>query len=132
LNLCIFNLEDQNIEVYMIYLLETELPKNKSVLFALSNIYGIGKPQSIIICRRLGFSTNCKIVDLTNDQINELVKLIENSELTFSNDLKKLQAIFLKKLVNIKSYKGLRKIQGLPIRGQRTHTNAKTSKRFRK
>lgn len=116
----------------MIYLLETELPKNKSVLFALSNIYGIGKSQSIIICRRLGFSTNCKIVDLTNDQINELVKLIENSELTFSNDLKKLQAIFLKKLVNIKSYKGLRKIQGLPIRGQRTHTNAKTSRRFRR
>ena len=116
----------------MIYLLETELPKNKSVFFALSNIYGIGKAQSFAICRKLGFSVNCKIIDLSHDQINELVKLIENSNLIVSNDLKKLQALLLKKLINIKAYKGLRKILGLPVRGQRTHTNAKTSRRFRK
>ena len=59
------------------------------------------------------------------------------SEKFFSRDdcrhfLKKLQVLFLKKLINIKAYKGLRKILGLPIRGQRTHTNAKTSRRFRR
>lgn len=116
----------------MIYLLETELPRNKLVFFALTNIYGIGKSQSIAICKKLGFSLNCKVMDLSYDQINELVKLIENSNLIVSNDLKKQQALFLKKLISIKAYRGLRKIAGLPVRGQRTHTNAKTSRRFRR
>ena len=116
----------------MIYLLETELPKNKSILFALTKVYGIGKSQAATICKKLGLSVNCKVIELTHDQTNELVKLIENSNLVLSNDLKKLQVLFLKKLINIKAYKGLRKILGLPIRGQRTHTNAKTSRRFRR
>ena len=116
----------------MIYLLETELPKNKPILFALTKVYGIGKKQSSIICKKLGFSTNCKVIELSHEQTNELIKLIENSNLVLSNDLKKLQVLFLKKLINIKAYKGLRKILGLPIRGQRTHTNAKTARRFRR
>jgi small subunit ribosomal protein S13 len=116
----------------MIYLLETELPKNKSLFFALTKIYGIGKTQANIISKRLGFSLNCKITDLSTDQISDLIKLIENSDLIVSNDLKKLQSLFLKKLINIKAYKGIRRISGLPVRGQRTHTNAKTSRRFRR
>lgn len=113
------------------YLLETELAKNKSIFFALTSIYGIGKFQSFIICKKLGFSINLKIFDLSSDQIVKLVKLVENSDLILNNDLKKLQISFLKKLVNIKSYRGLRKIRGLPVRGQRTHTNAKTARRVR-
>jgi len=80
----------------MIYLLETELPKNKSLFFALTKIYGIGKTQANIISKRLGFSLNCKITDLSTDQISDLIKLIENSDLIVSNDLKKLQSLFLK------------------------------------
>ena len=67
-----------------------------------------------------------------NPYQNRLIKLIENSDLIVSNDLKKLQSLFLKKLINIKAYKGIRRISGLPVRGQRTHTNAKTSRRFRR
>jgi len=116
----------------MIYLLETELPKNKSIFFGLTNIYGIGKFQAFVICKKLGFSVNLKISELSNDQVTDLLKLVEKSNLILGNDLKKLQILFLKKLINIKAYKGLRKISGLPIRGQRTHTNAKTVRRFRK
>ena len=85
----------------MIYLLETELPKNKSILFALTKVYGIGKKQSSIICKKLGLSTNCKVIELSHDQTNELVKLFENSNLVLSNDLKKLQVLFLKKLIKL-------------------------------
>jgi small subunit ribosomal protein S13 len=116
----------------MIYLLETELPKNKPVFFGLTNIYGIGRFQALVICKKLGFSANLKISDLSNDQVNDLLKLVEKSDLILSNDLKKLQILFLKNLINIKAYKGLRRISGLPIRGQRTHTNARTVRRFRK
>jgi len=80
----------------MIYLLETELPKNKSILFALTKVYGIGRMQAAIICKKLGLSANCKVIELSHDQTNELVKLIENSNLVLSNDLKKLQVLFLK------------------------------------
>ena len=66
------------------------------------------------------------------DQINKLIKSIERSDLVITSELKKLQSLFLKNLVNIKSYRGLRKIQGLPVRGQRTHTNAKTAKKTKR
>jgi len=112
----------------MIYIFETEILNNKSIYFSIQKIYGIGKKQSFLICKKLGFSINLKTVDLSNDQIIKLVKMIEKSNLIITSELKKLQSLFLKKLVEIKSYKGLRKIQGLPVRGQRTHTNAKTAR----
>ena len=95
------------------------------------HVYGLGKSISLLICKRLGFSKNLKVKHLSKEQINKLVKTIENLDKELASDLKKLKILSTKKLVNIKSYKGLRKIKGLPIRGQRTHTNAKTSrKRF--
>ena len=117
----------------MVYLFESELPENKLVFLSLMHVYGLGKSISLLICKRLGFSKNLKVKHLSKEQINKLVKTIENLDKELASDLKKLKILSTKKLVNIKSYKGLRKIKGLPIRGQRTHTNAKTSrKRFRK
>jgi small subunit ribosomal protein S13 len=113
----------------MIYLLETELPKNKSVFLALKNIYGIGKSKSVFICKQLGFCFSLKVKNLSNDQIIKLVKLVESSNLIVTSDLKKLKQLVTTKLVAIKSYRGLRTISGFPVRGQRTHTNAKTAKR---
>ena len=115
----------------MVYLFESELPENKLVFLSLMHVYGLGKSISLLICKRLGFSKNLKVKHLSKEQINKLVKTIENLDKELASDLKKLKILATKKLVNIKSYKGLRKIKGLPIRGQRTHTNAKTSrKRF--
>ena len=113
----------------MIYIFETELKSSKSIAFSLKNIYGLGHFQIKFICKKLGFSCNLKTSNLSNDQIVKLVKIIENSEFKLTNELKKLQIFNLKKLVDIKCYSGLRRIKGLPVRGQRTHTNAKTAKR---
>ena len=116
----------------MLYLLETKLPENKSIFFALTYIYGIGEKTSILICKKLGFSINLKVKDITQDQLIDILKVIDSSQLLLSNELKKLKILTLKKLVSIKSYRGLRRSKGFPVRGQRTHTNAKSSRKFSK
>ena len=113
----------------MVYLLETELPENKSVFLALRNIYGIGKSKSVFICKQLGFCFGLKVKELSGDQIIKLLKLIESSDLIITSDLKKLKQLVTKNLIAVKSFRGLRKINGLPVRGQRTHTNARTAKK---
>lgn len=116
----------------MVYLFETELPKEKSVLFALQKIYGIGNYNAKIICKSLGFLINMKMKNLNKLQLLKLTQKIENLKLVITNDLKKQILLNNSRYVSIKSYRGLRKLQGLPIRGQRTHTNAKTSRRVKK
>ena len=115
----------------MVYLFESELSENKSIFFALTHIFGIGRSNSLLICKKLGFSKNFKIKNLSKEQISKLVTIIEISNLTLIGDLKKLKSLKMKKLLSIKSYKGLRLRQGLPVRGQRTHTNAKTARKKR-
>ena len=115
----------------MLYLLETNLPENKSVLFALTYIYGIGNSTAFRICKKLGFSTNLKIKDLTQDQTLEILQTIDSMDLVLNNELKKLKSLSLKNLIQIKSYRGLRRVRGLPVRGQRTHTNAKSARKRR-
>ena len=117
----------------MLYLLETNLPDQKSVFFALARVHGIGRNTAFSICKKLGFSINLKVKNLNQEQIAELLRLIDSLNLLLNNDLKKFKSLTLKKLVSIKSYRGLRRVRGLPVRGQRTHTNgrsAKKNKRF--
>lgn len=111
----------------MVYLFESELKENKLVSLALTDIFGIGKSTSFLICKKLGFSKNLKINNLSKEQISKLLKNIDSSNILISSDLKKRNSLKLKELINIKSYRGLRRFQGLPVRGQRTHTNAKTA-----
>jgi len=113
----------------MIYIIESNIPKNKSVFFALKYIYGIGVSNSLLICKKLGFSKNFKVKNLTKDQINQLLSIIESLEIELAGDLKKFKILNQKKLISIKSYRGLRRNKGLPVRGQRTHTNAQTAKK---
>ena len=115
----------------MMYLFEAKIPENKSVLFALTYIYGINKTKSLFICKKIGFSKNFKIKYLSKEHINKLVKIIESLNINLASDLKKIKLLNSKNLINIKSYRGLRKNQGLSVRGQRTHTNAKTSNKIR-
>jgi small subunit ribosomal protein S13 len=113
----------------MLYLLETNLPDQKSIFFALTKVHGIGKETAFLICKKLGFSINLKVKNLSQEQISELLQLVDSLELSLNNELKKLKSMTLKKLINIKSYRGLRRVKGLPVRGQRTHTNAKSAKK---
>lgn len=115
----------------MIYLLETKLLENKSIYFSLTKIFGLGQFQSFLICKKFGLSHNCSLSKLTPDQIIQLIKFIESLSLLINSNLKKSKIILAKKLVEIKAYKGIRKLKGLPVRGQRTHTNAKTASKFR-
>lgn len=116
----------------MLYLLETNLSDQKSVFFALATIHGIGKNTAFSICKKLGFSINLKIKDLNQEQITEILQLVDSLELLLNNELKKFKSLTLKKLIAIKSYRGLRRVRGLPVRGQRTHTNAKSAKRHKR
>ena len=115
----------------MIYLFESKLPETKSVYFALRYIYGIGKNRSFLICKKLGFSSNLKVKNLSEEQVTKILKLVESLNFLLANDLKRVTLLAKQKLISIKSYRGLRIKKGLPVRGQRTHTNAKTARRIR-
>jgi small subunit ribosomal protein S13 len=116
----------------MLYLLETNLPDQKPIFFALTKVHGIGKDTAFLICKKLGFSINLKIKNLNQEQIAETLQLIDTLGLPLNNELKKLKSMTLQKLIAIKSYRGLRRVRGLPVRGQRTHTNAKSAKKNRR
>lgn len=113
----------------MIYIFETELPLNKSIFISLVYIYGIGKFNASLLCKQLGFSKNLETKNLYREQVAKITKLLEFYNFKLAEDLKKIESLNFKKIVLIKCYIGLRKIKGLPVRGQRTHTNSKTAKK---
>eukprot|EP00797_Seminavis_robusta_P035587 Sro884_mit_g215880.1 rps13 (116) ;mRNA; f:34490-34837 len=115
----------------MVYILESKLLENKSIYFALNSIYGIGKNKAFLICKKLGFAPNFKVKNLSSNKINQIFKLVESLNYVLANDLRKFKLMRKQHLLNIKSYRGLRRKKGFPVRGQRTHTNARTSKKLR-
>jgi len=115
----------------MIYLFESKLPESKSIYFGLTQIYGISEKSSLLICKKLGFLLNLKVKNLSKNQVSKITKTIKSMQFLIANDLKRYNLLNKQRLLNIKSYKGLRRKKGFPIRGQRTHTNAKTAKKIR-
>ena len=115
----------------MVYFLETEIPNNKKTQKSLESVFGIGKKQTELICKKSGIAKNYKASDLSSNQLITMSQNVVNSDILITNNLKKNQSLIFKKLVDIKSIKGLRRIKGLPVRGQRTHTNAKTSRKIK-
>ena len=113
----------------MLYILETNLSDRKAVFFALANVHGIGRNTAFLICKKLGFSINLKVKDLDQEQVVEIVQLVDSLGLLLNNELKKFKSLTLKNLITIKSYRGLRRVRGLPVRGQRTRTNANSAKK---
>jgi small subunit ribosomal protein S13 len=111
------------------YLIETKLSEIKSVFFALTKVYGIGSNRAFLLCKKLGFSKNFMLKKLSENQIYKIIKLIEALNLSITNDLKKFRVSIVKKATFVKSYKGFRRAKGLPVRGQRTHTNSKSAKK---
>jgi len=114
----------------MVYILETDLNKNKPIFFALTKIYGININTSTLLCQKLGFSKNLKIKNLTDKQLKNITFLVNSLNLNTSSDLKKLRTVKIKKLISIKSYRGLRRLKKFPVRGQRTRSNANTAKKL--
>lgn len=104
-----------------------DLPPNKRIEIGLTYIYGIGRPQSNKILSSTGVSPNTKVRELNDDEINKIRKVIEE-QYRVEGDLRKEISFNIKRLMEIGSYRGLRHRRGLPTRGQRTHTNARTRK----
>ena len=104
-----------------------DLPPNKRVEIALTYIYGIGRTQSSKILSEAAINFDTKVRELNDDEINKIRKLIEEQH-EVEGDLRKDISFNIKRLMEIGSYRGLRHRRGLPVRGQRTHTNARTRK----
>ena len=108
-----------------------DLPPNKRIEIALSYLYGIGRSNAQVILKKANIIGSKKASDLTEDDVSRLRKVIE-SGYPVEGDLRAQVSINIKRLVDIGSYRGSRHRKGLPARGQRTKTNARTRKGPRK
>jgi small subunit ribosomal protein S13 len=104
-----------------------DLPPNKRVEIGLTYIYGIGRSQSNNILKASGVNPDTKVRELNEEQVNKIRKTIEEQH-RVEGDLRKEISFNIKRLMEIGAYRGLRHRRGLPVRGQRTHTNARTRK----
>jgi small subunit ribosomal protein S13 len=104
-----------------------DLPRKKAVEYGLTEIYGIGLHSAREICDKLGIERNTKIADLTEEETGKIRRLIED-EYTVEGNLRSEIGLNIKRLMDIGCSRGLRHRRGLPVRGQRTKTNARTRK----
>lgn len=108
-----------------------DLPRTKRAEIGLTYIYGIGRARALSILSRAGVDAGKAVKDLTDDEVNRIRQIIEE-EGGVEGDLRKEVALGIRRLIEIGSYRGLRHRRNLPVRGQRTHTNARTRKGPRK
>ena len=111
----------------MAHIAGIELPKNKRLFIGLTYIYGIGRSSAIEICNKANIDQMKKVADLTMEEEKILRDIIQN-EYVVEGTLRTQVAMNIKRLMEIGCYRGLRHKRGLPVRGQRTHTNARTRK----
>ena len=104
-----------------------DIPNNKRFEIALTYIYGIGRKSANDILAKTGINPDTRAKDLTEDEVAKLRDEIENSY-TVEGDLRRDVALNIKRMVEINCYRGIRHRKGLPVRGQRTKTNARTRK----
>lgn len=103
-----------------------DIPRDKRVVISLTYVYGIGKPRAQEILAKVGISEDVRVKDLTEDEITKIRKEVENFKV--EGDLRREVALNIKRLMEIGSYRGIRHRRGLPVRGQKTKTNARTRK----
>ncbi len=102
-----------------------DLPREKRVEVGLTYIYGIGLTTSQQLLERTSISVDTRVRDLTDEEVNRLREIIDK-EMRVEGDLRREVSMNIKRLVDIGSYRGLRHRRGMPVRGQRTRTNART------
>lgn len=115
----------------MLYIFNKTISDSHSILYALTILYGINKYKSKTICQNVGINPHINVGLLKSNHVNRLIKYI-NKNIKVEQVLKKQKKDRLNKLLEIKSNRGIRLNQGLPVRGQRTHTNAKTVRKYKK
>lgn len=104
-----------------------DLPREKRVEIALTYIYGLGRNTSNEVLQKAGINPDTRVRDLTEEEINKLREAIDHSY-KVEGDLRREESMNIKRLIEIGSYRGLRHRRGLPVRGQKTKTNARTRK----
>jgi small subunit ribosomal protein S13 len=103
------------------------IPTNKRVVIALTYIHGIGNTKAKEIVTKLGIPETARVQDLTDQEVLHIREAID-ADYTVEGDLRRQTAMNIKRLMDLACYRGLRHRKGLPVRGQRTHTNARTRK----
>jgi small subunit ribosomal protein S13 len=103
------------------------IPTNKRVVISLRYIYGIGPTNAQQICTRLGIAAERRVNQLSDDEVLRIREIIDR-EFRVEGDLRREVSMNIKRLMDLGCYRGLRHRRGLPVRGQRTHTNARTRK----
>ncbi|MEL6540763.1 MAG: 30S ribosomal protein S13 [Pseudomonadota bacterium] len=103
------------------------IPTNKRVIIALTYIHGIGRTTAVEIADKLGIPHSARVQDLTDEEVLRIRETID-ADHQVEGDLRRDTAMNIKRLMDLRSYRGLRHRNGLPVRGQRTHTNARTRK----
>ncbi len=109
-----------------------DIPADKRIDIALRSIYGLGPVNSREIIERAGIDPSTRAKDLTEQQLSQIVHAIQEGKYVIEGDLRRELGLNLKRLQGIKCYRGIRHLRGLPVRGQRTSTNARTRKGPRK
>ena len=104
-----------------------DIPREKRLEISLTYIFGVGKPTAQKMCGELGIDPNTRVRDLTDEEVNRLRGWVDQN-LTVEGDLRREVQTDIKRKIEIGSYQGTRHRKGLPVRGQRTHTNARTRK----
>lgn len=104
------------------------IPKEKRFVISLTYIYGIGRTTAEKICAKLKIDAKLRTHQMTEDKLAQVRSLIEKEYPTLEGDLRRKVSGDIKRLVDIGCYKGIRHVKKLPVRGQRTHTNARTRK----
>ncbi|MDR1590539.1 MAG: 30S ribosomal protein S13 [Puniceicoccales bacterium] len=113
-------------------LIGVDIPNNKKLPYALRYIYGVGPYRADLIVEQTGLNPDMRAQDLTEENINRITAVIIENGWKVEGDLRREIASNLKRLQAIKCYRGIRHYRGLPVRGQRTSTNARTRKGARK
>ncbi len=103
------------------------IPTSKLVVIGLTYIYGIGRKKASEICEKVGIPANKRVNELTDEETLKIRELIDSSY-HVEGDLRREVSLNIKRLMDLGCYRGLRHRKGLPVRGQRTHTNARTRK----
>lgn len=116
----------------MARVLGVDIPNDKRIDIALRYIYGVGPSNAVEILERAGIDPSIRAKNLSEQQLSQIVHAIQDGKYVIEGDLRREIGLNLKRLQSIKSYRGVRHLRGLPVRGQRTQTNARTRKGPRK
>ena len=113
-------------------ILGVDIPNNKKIEYALRYIYGIGPTRARHIVDESGLNPDMRSHELSEEQLNKITHIITDRNYLIEGDLRREKTANLKRLMSIRCYRGIRHQRGLPVRGQRTNTNARTRKGARK